>query len=78
MTLSSPIIDLKGVGEELAKKLAILGVKTIGDLIEDYPRRYEDYSNVVPLNKIPPGGVTRDDKINQIKVRYVRRGMHIT
>ncbi|MEK7096092.1 MAG: hypothetical protein AAB896_02270, partial [Patescibacteria group bacterium] len=78
MQLSNPIAGLKGVGDELAKKLAILGVKTIGDLIEDYPRRYEDYSNVVSLNKIRPGIVTLEAKINQIKGRYVRRGMHIT
>ncbi|MEK7561945.1 MAG: ATP-dependent DNA helicase RecG [Patescibacteria group bacterium] len=78
MQLSNPIAGLKGVGDELAKKLAIIGVKTIGDLIENYPRRYEDYSNVVPLNKIRPGIVTLEAKIGQVTGRYVRRGMHIT
>ncbi|MDO8591557.1 MAG: ATP-dependent DNA helicase RecG [bacterium] len=78
MQLSSPITELKGVGEELATKLAILGVKTIGGLIEDYPRRYEDYSNVVPLGKIRPGVVTIEAKISQVTGRYVRRAMHIT
>ena len=78
MTLASPINELKGVGDELAKKLAILGVKTIGDLIENYPRRYEDYSSVIPLNKIRPGIVTLEAKIGQVTGRYVRRGMHIT
>lgn len=78
MTLDSPITELKGVGEELAKKLAILGVKTIGDLIEDYPRRYEDYSNVIALEKIRPGVVTIEAKIGQVTGRYVRRAMHIT
>jgi ATP-dependent DNA helicase RecG len=76
--LSDQINELKGVGDELAKKLAVLGVKTIGDLIENYPRRYEDYSNVVPLEKIRPGAVSLEAKIGQIKGRYVRRGMHIT
>lgn len=78
MQLSSPITELKGVGEELAKKLAILGVKTIGGLIEDYPRRYEDYSNVAVLEKIRPGAVTIEAKISQVTGRYVRRAMHIT
>jgi len=78
VTLASPINELKGVGDELAKKLAILGVKTIGDLIENYPRRYEDYSSVIPLNKIRPGIVTLEAKIGQVTGRYVRRGMHIT
>lgn len=78
MVLTSPITELKGVGEELAKKLAILGVKTIGDLIENYPRRYEDFSNVVSLNKIRPGPTTIEAKISQVTGRYVRRAMHIT
>jgi len=66
------------VGDELAKKLAVLGVRTIGDLIENYPRRYEDYSNVVALNQIRPGIVTLEAKISNVTGRYVRRGMHIT
>lgn len=66
------------MGEELAKKLGTLGVKTIGDLIENYPRRYEDFSNVVPLGKIRPGAVTVEAKIGQVTGRYVRRAMHIT
>ncbi len=66
------------MGDELAKKLAVLGVRTIGDLIENYPRRYEDYSNVVALNQIRPGIVTLEAKISNVTGRYVRRGMHIT
>lgn len=78
MTLSSPIAELKGVGEELAKKLAVLGVKTIGDLIDNFPRRYEDYSQVIPIHRVRPGDVTLEAKIGQVTGRYVRRGMHIT
>src|SRR4051812_38966979 len=78
MTLSSPITELKGVGDELAIKLLALGVKTVGQLIENYPRRYEDYSNVTPVGQIRPGVVTLEAKISQVKGRYVRRAMHIT
>jgi RecG-like helicase len=35
--LNAPITELKGVGEELAKKLAILHIHTINDLIENFP-----------------------------------------
>lgn len=66
------------MGDELAKKLELLGVETIGDLIENYPRRYVDYSNVVPLEQIRPGVVSIRAKIGQVNGRYVRRGMHIT
>lgn len=36
---------LKGVGPANAAKLAKLGVFTVGQLLEHYPRRYEDRSN---------------------------------
>lgn len=78
MKLSSPITDLKGAGPELAKKLAIVGVETIDDLIKNFPRRYEDYSNVTALDKIRPGIVTLEAKIGGVNSRYVRRGLHIT
>jgi ATP-dependent DNA helicase RecG len=76
--LNSSITELRGVGEELAKKLAILHIRTINDLIENFPRRYEDYSNIVPINQLKPGVVTIEANITQIKGRYVRRGLHIT
>ncbi|HSX18028.1 MAG TPA: ATP-dependent DNA helicase RecG [Candidatus Saccharimonadales bacterium] len=78
MTLSTPIDELKGVGDELAKKLVSLGVKTVGDLITNYPRRYDDYSNVIAIKSLRPGDVTLEAQISHVNGRYVRRGMHIT
>jgi ATP-dependent DNA helicase RecG len=78
MTITSPLTIVKGVGPEVAKKLAGLDLKTIADIIDDYPRRYDDYSEVVPINKLHPGAVTIKGVIKQAKGRYVRRGMHIT
>jgi len=78
MTLDSPLTELKGVGAAVALKFAVLGVKTVGDLIDFYPRRYEDYSEVTPINELRPGRVTIEAVIKQAGGRYVRRGMHIT
>ncbi|HUY84908.1 MAG TPA: ATP-dependent DNA helicase RecG [Candidatus Dormibacteraeota bacterium] len=78
MTLRSPLTDLKGVGEEQAKKFATLGIKTIGDLVNYYPRRYEDYSEVTPIARLRPGAATIEAVIKQASGRYVRRGMHVT
>ena len=78
MNLSDPITELKGVGDELARKLAILRIRTIDDLIEDFPRRYEDYSTITPVKSLRPGQVTIKAKISSVNGRYVRRGMHIT
>lgn len=73
-----PLTNLKGVGQELAKKFAKLGLKTAGDLIDYYPRRYDDYSALTAIKDLQPGDVTIHAHIVQAKGRYVRRGMHIT
>jgi ATP-dependent DNA helicase RecG len=76
--LSDEVTELRGVGDELARKLAILGVHTIDDLINNFPRRYEDYSNITVVSKLRPGINTIEVKISQVASRYVRRGFHIT
>ena len=78
MTVDSPIGELRGVGEVLAKKFAVLGIETVGQLIDYYPRRYEDYSTMTPISQMRPGTVTIEAVIKQATGRYVRRGMHIT
>src|SRR5579885_1824119 len=78
MTLESPLEAVKGVGPALAKKLAGLGIHSVDDLLHYYPRRYDDYSLVVPIKEIKPGPVTIQAVIKQVRGRYVRRGMHIT
>ncbi|TAH32510.1 ATP-dependent DNA helicase RecG [Candidatus Saccharibacteria bacterium] len=78
MELSSPVTEVKGVGPEMAKKLHVLGVKTVADLIDYLPRRYEDYSDVTAIRDTHPGAITIKAKVKQATGRYVRRGMHIT
>ncbi|MGH7193319.1 MAG: ATP-dependent DNA helicase RecG, partial [Candidatus Saccharimonadales bacterium] len=70
--------ELKGVGEAVGQKFAVLGVRTVRDLLEYYPRRYDDFSVVTPTDKLQPGMVTIEAVIKQAKGRYARRGMHIT
>ncbi len=69
---------LKGVGETIAKKIGGMGIRTVHDLIYNFPRKYEDYSQITTVDKIKPGQVTVEAKVKQIKGRYVRRGLHIT
>lgn len=78
MTLGDSISELKGVGDEVARKLAILGIHSLNDLIEYYPLRYEDYSQITPVSQLRPGVVTLKATIGSLSGRYVRRGMHIT
>lgn len=78
LELQQPITYIKGIGPELSKKFGTLGIQTIFDLLTYYPRAYQDYSIVTPIASIEPGAVTIKAKIDRIKGRYVRRGMHIT
>ena len=79
MELVSPLSELRGVGPAVAQKLTLIGLRTVGDLIRYYPRRYDDYSQITPIKQlIRPGPVTIQARITSIKGRYVRRGMHVT
>jgi ATP-dependent DNA helicase RecG len=78
MKLDDPLSKLRGVGDALYSKLATLGLKTVGELINYYPRRYDDYSQVATISRLTPGSVTLEATIKHAAGRYVRRGMHIT
>lgn len=74
-----PIGSLKGVGTETEKKLARLGITTAGHLIRHYPRRYDDYSDIMPIRAMRPGLVSFRGKIERIASRYARaRKLHLT
>ena len=69
---------IKGVGESQANKLQKLGIRTVTDLIEYVPRRFDDFSRISTVNRISPGNVTLKVKLGTPKGRYSRRGLHIT
>lgn len=78
MDLQSSVEVIKGVGKETAKKLHTLGVTTVYDLLTFWPRRYDDYSQILDIAAIKPGSVTIKARVESVKGRHVRRGMHIT
>lgn len=78
MTLDSPLTEIKGVGDAQAQKFALLGMRTVEEVFNNFPRRYDDYSTLTPIAKLRPGDVTIEAVIKQVSGRYVRRGMHIT
>ncbi len=78
MLLSDDVTVVKGVGEAVAKGLRQLGIRTVFDLVDYLPTRYEDYSEVMEIAQLRPGPVTVKATAKQATGRYVRRGMHIT
>ncbi|MFC0216079.1 ATP-dependent DNA helicase RecG [Paenibacillus chartarius] len=49
-----PVSEVRGVGKEKAAELAEFGIRSVGDLIEYYPFRYEDYS-IRDLSQVKDG-----------------------
>jgi ATP-dependent DNA helicase RecG len=78
MALVKSLEEVRGVGPRMVEHLQTLGLSTVSDLIDYYPRHYEDYSQVTPIQNLRPGHVTIEATIKQVSGRYVRRGMHIT
>ncbi len=78
MNTQTSLTELRGVGSVVAERLEVIGLRTVGDLIQYYPRKYDDYSHVITIGQLRPGLVTLKAHFSEIKERRVRRGMHIT
>ena len=52
---NTDIRTIRGIGEAKAKALGKLGIATLWDLINWFPRRYEDRRQVVPIRQLVPG-----------------------
>jgi ATP-dependent DNA helicase RecG len=70
--LADPITKLKGAGGATGKKLAKLGVSTIGDLLYLSPRRHIDYSRTIrigeALNLRPGSDVTVRGRVTDVQL----------
>jgi ATP-dependent DNA helicase RecG len=53
--LSDSVQYLKGVGPKRAELLAKIGIRTIGDALQFFPRKYIDRGRVVPLAQVQLG-----------------------
>lgn len=73
--LDSPVTALQGVGPGQAKRLAKLGLYTIRDILYFFPRRYDDYSQLKPINRLEYGeDVTIIAQVWEAGVRETRGG----
>jgi len=77
--LDAPISVIRGIGEKQAANLEKLGVRTIRDLLYLFPRRYEDYSQLKPINQLHYGEeVTIIAKVIDVQVLRPNRGRLMT
>jgi len=50
--LDAPVTVIKNVGPHYASTLARLNIHTLRDLLYNFPRRYDDYSLLKPINRL--------------------------
>lgn len=77
--LLQPVTALRGVGPKVAEQLERLGATTIGELLYLFPRRYDDYTLMKPINRIKYGEqVTIIGTIWETRMRRVRDQVVVT
>ena len=72
--LDQPLSVLTGIGPQMVKKLASLGLLTVGELLKHYPRRYVDYQQRRPMGELTPGeSVTLIGTIRSVSAYQAKR-----
>ncbi len=73
--LSAPTTVLPGVGPKHAQTLTRLGLNTLGDMLYNFPRRYDDYTQLKPIRRLVYGEeVTVIGTVESISTRPIRGG----
>ncbi len=54
--IKTPVSSIAGIGPQLTKTLAKVNVFTVGDLLQYYPRDYEDRTKKIPFRDYAQGG----------------------
>ncbi len=80
IALNASLTVLQGVGPKNAKTLEKLGLYTLGDILYNFPRRYDDYSQLKPIKSLWYGEqVTVIGTVQSVTGRPIRGGKsHIT
>ncbi len=78
--LGASLQVLPGVGPVKARSLSLLGLRTLGDLLYYFPRRYDDYSQLKTIRELTYGqDVTVIASIQDVGTRPIRnRNIKIT
>lgn len=73
--INAPLTVLPGIGPKNAQSLQALGLNTLYDLLYYFPRRYDDYSQLKPMNRLVFGEeVTVIGTVQSSSSRPIRGG----
>ncbi len=75
IALDAPVTVLPGIGRNHARTLSRLGLNTIRDMLYYFPRRYDDFSRMKPINRLKYGDqVTVIGTVQSCKLRPTKSG----
>jgi ATP-dependent DNA helicase RecG len=75
VALNAPITVLQGIGPRYATTLERLGLFTLRDMLYHFPRRYDDYSKMKPINQITYGEeLTVIGTVQSVNTRSLKSG----
>ena len=75
IALNASLTVLAGVGPRHASMLTRLGLNTLGDMLYNFPHRYEDYSQLKPIREVFYGQqVTVIGEVSMVESRSLRAG----
>ena len=79
INLNSDIKYIKGVGEKRAELFNKLGIYDVGQLINFYPRKYEDWSDLKPVKECESGDTVciKAMLMTVVKEHMIRKGMTV-
>ena len=73
--LNASTTVLPGVGSRHAQTLKRLGLSSLGDMLYYFPRRYDDYSHLIPIHRLQYGqDATVIGTIQSVSNRRIRGG----
>ena len=75
LRLSSPVTDLPRIGPAKAKYLEKLGIAHVRDFLYTFPRKYDDFSVITPINQLKPGQtMTVRGRVKSVQEKWGFRG----
>jgi ATP-dependent DNA helicase RecG len=76
--LDEPVSHIRQASGQRLRGLEKLGVRTVRDLLRDYPHRYNDFSQVVSIARAPLGEKASVlGTVDEVKVKRPRRRLTI-
>jgi hypothetical protein len=78
-SLSRPLSGIEGVTAHVARRLRTFGLETVGDLVEHFPRRYEDFRDRKAIRDLKVGeeATIRGEVVRVRAERTARRRVDI-